>query len=280
MHYLPIRYYDTLERCCFCYTVNWNPRPFKWSKVPWFSLTSPKLHIATFVTWLCLSERYPLYFRNCIVFPLQFPELLFDDDTELCADLCSRLLNHCSSAISSIRAQASASLYLLMRQNFEIGNVSLQNLVLPISSRFIFYRLVVLFFTTESDVHSPILYCLITIQPVSYYMAGSEGEQSETSCVYYYWTCVWSVTLFWLHGIARFFWQESTFGVFFGHTIHPLLAQQFSQHSGTLALCFLGYGLRRKRNEKLGQNEPSWPHPCWPTCLYTYCMQCANNCVG
>ena len=74
------------------------------------------------------------------MFPLQFPELLFDDDTELCADLCSRLLNHCSSAISSIRAQASASLYLLMRQNFEIGNVSLQNLVLPTSTRFIFYR--------------------------------------------------------------------------------------------------------------------------------------------
>lgn len=183
--------------------------------MPWFSLTSPTLHIATFVTWLFLSERYPLYYRNCIVFPLQFPELLFDDDTELCADLCSRLLNHCSSAISSIRAQASASLYLLMRQNFEIGNVSLQNLVLPISSRFIFYRLIVLFFTRESDVLSPILYCLITIQPVNYYIAGSEGEQCETSCVYYYWTCVWSATLFWLHAIARFFWQESTFGVFF-----------------------------------------------------------------
>ena len=241
--------------------------------MPWFSLFSLKLHIATFFTWLCLSERYPLYYRNCIVFPLQFPELLFDDDTELCADLCSRLLNHCSSAISSIRAQASASLYLLMRQNFEIGNVSLQNLVLPISSRFIFYRLIVLFFTRESDVHSPILYCLITIdrfhsrgkqlckfvgtktffyirkvsipngcffvhqhgrrfhcfvhqygcrdvrwkrsiQPVNYYMVGSEGEQCETSCVYYYWTCVWLASLFWLHGIARFFWQESTL-VFF-----------------------------------------------------------------
>ena len=79
------------------------------------------------------------------MFLLQFPELLFDDDTELCADLCSRLLNHCSSAISSIRAQASASLYLLMRQNFEIGNVSLQTLVLPASTRCIFYRLIALF---------------------------------------------------------------------------------------------------------------------------------------
>ncbi|XP_048582972.1 dedicator of cytokinesis protein 7-like [Nematostella vectensis] len=52
----------------------------------------------------------------------KFPELLFEEDTELCADLCNRLLNHCSSSIGAIRAQASASLYLLMRQNFEIGN--------------------------------------------------------------------------------------------------------------------------------------------------------------
>lgn len=53
----------------------------------------------------------------------QFPELLFEEDTELCADLCLRLLRHCGSRITAIRTQASASLYLLMRQNFEIGNV-------------------------------------------------------------------------------------------------------------------------------------------------------------
>lgn len=62
------------------------------------------------------------------LFPLgcgaQFPELLFEEDTELCADLCLRLLRHCGSRISAIRTHASASLYLLMRQNFEIGNVS------------------------------------------------------------------------------------------------------------------------------------------------------------
>ncbi|KAB1259403.1 Dedicator of cytokinesis protein 6 [Camelus dromedarius] len=52
----------------------------------------------------------------------KFPELLFEEDTELCADLCLRLLRHCGSRISTIRTQASASLYLLMRQNFEIGN--------------------------------------------------------------------------------------------------------------------------------------------------------------
>ena len=52
------------------------------------------------------------------------PELLFEVDTELCADLCYRLLNHCCSSLSEVRLQGSASLYLLMRQNFEIGNVS------------------------------------------------------------------------------------------------------------------------------------------------------------
>ncbi|XP_071486500.1 dedicator of cytokinesis protein 7-like [Diadema antillarum] len=52
----------------------------------------------------------------------KYPELLFEEETEQCADLCFRLLHHCSSCISSVRSHASASLYLLMRQNFEIGN--------------------------------------------------------------------------------------------------------------------------------------------------------------
>ncbi|XP_075403417.1 dedicator of cytokinesis protein 6 isoform X3 [Tenrec ecaudatus] len=52
----------------------------------------------------------------------KFPELLFEEDTELCADLCLRLLRHCGSRASTVRMHASASLYLLMRQNFEIGN--------------------------------------------------------------------------------------------------------------------------------------------------------------
>nr|XP_012646049.1 dedicator of cytokinesis protein 6 isoform X1 [Microcebus murinus] len=52
----------------------------------------------------------------------KFPELLFEEDTELCADLCLRLLRHCGSRVGAIRTHASASLYLLMRQNFEIGH--------------------------------------------------------------------------------------------------------------------------------------------------------------
>ena len=54
----------------------------------------------------------------------KFPELMFEEETEQCADLCTRLLRHCSSSVDDIRAWACASLYLLMRQNFEMGNVS------------------------------------------------------------------------------------------------------------------------------------------------------------
>lgn len=52
----------------------------------------------------------------------KFPELVFEEEVEQCADLCLRLLQRCSSAIKSIRSQASASLYLLMRHNFSVGN--------------------------------------------------------------------------------------------------------------------------------------------------------------
>ncbi|XP_069942514.1 dedicator of cytokinesis protein 7 isoform X12 [Cherax quadricarinatus] len=52
----------------------------------------------------------------------KFPGLLFDEETEQCADLCLQLLKHCSSCICTVRSHAAASLYLLMRHNFEIGN--------------------------------------------------------------------------------------------------------------------------------------------------------------
>lgn len=59
----------------------------------------------------------------------KFHHLLFDDETDRCADLCLLLLKHCGSQLPSIRSQAAASLYLLMRQNFEIGNVCISFLV-------------------------------------------------------------------------------------------------------------------------------------------------------
>uniref|UniRef100_A0A3Q3E2Q1 Dedicator of cytokinesis 6 n=1 Tax=Hippocampus comes TaxID=109280 RepID=A0A3Q3E2Q1_HIPCM len=72
------------------------------------------------------GNQSALFLQHCFTtqraLVFKFPEMLFEEDTELCADLCLRLLRHCSSSIASVRSHASASLYLLMRQNFEIGN--------------------------------------------------------------------------------------------------------------------------------------------------------------
>lgn len=59
----------------------------------------------------------------------KFHNLLFDEESDSCADLCLLLLKHCGSQLPSVRSQAAASLYLLMRQNFEIGNVSVGRMV-------------------------------------------------------------------------------------------------------------------------------------------------------
>lgn len=53
----------------------------------------------------------------------KYHNLLFDEESDICADLCLLLLKHCGSQLPQVRSQAAASLYLLMRQNFEIGNV-------------------------------------------------------------------------------------------------------------------------------------------------------------
>uniref|UniRef100_A0A3P8WZM9 Dedicator of cytokinesis 6 n=1 Tax=Cynoglossus semilaevis TaxID=244447 RepID=A0A3P8WZM9_CYNSE len=72
------------------------------------------------------GNQSALFLQHCFTtqraLVFKFPEMLFEEDTELCADLCLRLLRHCGSSVSSVRSHASASLYLLMRQNFEIGN--------------------------------------------------------------------------------------------------------------------------------------------------------------
>lgn len=52
----------------------------------------------------------------------KFHNLLFDEESDSCADLCLLLLKHCGSQLPPVRSQAAASLYLLMKQNFEIGN--------------------------------------------------------------------------------------------------------------------------------------------------------------
>ncbi|KAJ6669596.1 hypothetical protein lerEdw1_000145 [Lerista edwardsae] len=49
---------------------------------------------------------------------VKFGELLFEEEVEQCADLCQRVLQHCSSSIDATRIQACATLYLLMRFSF------------------------------------------------------------------------------------------------------------------------------------------------------------------
>ena len=66
----------------------------------------------------------------------KFPELVFEDETELCAELCTRLLRHCSSDVAEVRALACSSIYLLMRQNYnELGSVSLMKYALRCDNR-------------------------------------------------------------------------------------------------------------------------------------------------
>ncbi|KAM8802085.1 dedicator of cytokinesis protein 8 [Rhynchonycteris naso] len=48
----------------------------------------------------------------------KFGDLLFEEEVEQCADLCQRVLHHCSSSMDVTRSQACATLYLLMRFSF------------------------------------------------------------------------------------------------------------------------------------------------------------------
>ncbi|NXO30638.1 DOCK8 protein, partial [Cisticola juncidis] len=48
----------------------------------------------------------------------KFGGSLFEEEVEQCADLCQRVLHHCSSSIDITRTQACATLYLLMRYSF------------------------------------------------------------------------------------------------------------------------------------------------------------------
>ncbi|XP_060519679.1 dedicator of cytokinesis protein 7 isoform X2 [Cylas formicarius] len=52
----------------------------------------------------------------------KFHGALFDEESTHCADLCLLLLKHCGSQMAAVRSQAAASLYLLMRQTFQLGN--------------------------------------------------------------------------------------------------------------------------------------------------------------
>ncbi|XP_041104640.1 dedicator of cytokinesis protein 8-like isoform X1 [Polyodon spathula] len=53
--------------------------------------------------------------RSLIV---KFGDLLFEEEAEQCADLCQKVLQHCSSSLDSTRSQACATLYLVMRHSY------------------------------------------------------------------------------------------------------------------------------------------------------------------
>ena len=56
----------------------------------------------------------------------KYPSLIFEErfDRELCSELCLQILKHCASCVTAVRSQASASLYLLMRQNYASNSSS------------------------------------------------------------------------------------------------------------------------------------------------------------
>ncbi|XP_078411952.1 dedicator of cytokinesis protein 7-like isoform X1 [Cetorhinus maximus] len=72
---------------------------------------------------LCCNQS-TLYLQNCFntqrAVIAKFPDVLFDEDSEHCTDLCLLLLQRCMSRFESTRVQASASLYLLMRQSYKV----------------------------------------------------------------------------------------------------------------------------------------------------------------
>ncbi|XP_076145387.1 dedicator of cytokinesis protein 8 isoform X3 [Alosa pseudoharengus] len=49
---------------------------------------------------------------------IKFGELLFEEEAEQCADLCQKVLQHCSSRVDGNRSQACATLYLIMRYSY------------------------------------------------------------------------------------------------------------------------------------------------------------------
>ncbi|XP_005999457.1 dedicator of cytokinesis protein 8 isoform X2 [Latimeria chalumnae] len=63
-----------------------------------------------------------IYLKHCFstlrALIIKFGDLLFEEEAEQCADLCQRVLHHCSSSIDSTRTQACATLYIIMRYSF------------------------------------------------------------------------------------------------------------------------------------------------------------------
>ncbi|XP_056642383.1 dedicator of cytokinesis protein 7 [Diorhabda sublineata] len=104
---------DTLERCVATISQSDSQQHFVGLALTVLLHALGKNQSTTVLPHMFASQR-------SLVF--KFHSALFDEESSHCADLCLLLLKHCGSQIASVRSQAAASLYLLMRQTFQIGN--------------------------------------------------------------------------------------------------------------------------------------------------------------
>ncbi|KRY19445.1 Dedicator of cytokinesis protein 6, partial [Trichinella patagoniensis] len=72
-------------------------------------------------------------FASQRAFVEKYPEIVFDEQVDQCSQLCLQLLRHCASAVAEVRAQAAASLYLLLRRAFESALVNFSRLKMQIT---------------------------------------------------------------------------------------------------------------------------------------------------
>lgn len=66
-----------------------------------------------------MAQYFPGVFPNICMPLVKFPSAFFKGRVNMCAALCYEVLKCCTSKVSSTRNEASALLYLLMRNNFE-----------------------------------------------------------------------------------------------------------------------------------------------------------------
>ncbi|XP_076269946.1 dedicator of cytokinesis isoform X1 [Rhynchophorus ferrugineus] len=104
---------DTLERCVNTIALFDSPQHLAGLALTVLLHALGKNQSTTILPHMFASQRSLVY---------KFHSALFDEESSHCADLCLLLLKHCGSQITSVRSQAAASLYLLMRQTFQIGN--------------------------------------------------------------------------------------------------------------------------------------------------------------
>ncbi|KAK9712392.1 C2 domain in Dock180 and Zizimin protein [Popillia japonica] len=104
---------DTLERCVTTIAQWDSPQNLIGLALTVLLHALGKNQSTTVLPHMFASQRNLVY---------KFHSALFDDESDHCANLCLLLLKHCGSHIASVRSQAAASLYLLMRQTFQIGN--------------------------------------------------------------------------------------------------------------------------------------------------------------